>query len=503
MVQGGNEPYVLAIDIGTESSRACLIDKNARLVDSARVTQELGSPQKGWAEQEPSLWWNNTRQNIRNLVEREKVSPENIEAIGVCGQMHAPVAINKGGDVVDRPTQLWCDKRTGELTKELREREPEQGFYKRKVGNIPAPAWSGLKMKWLKRHRPEDYKQVDCFVPPKDYINYELTGELSTDYSEASGSFLMDVDTEDWSDEMIELLEVDKEKLPPIQPSDAVLGGLSQEVAKDLGLKSGIPVVVGGGDMLSTLLGAGIIDRTVGCDTTGTASIFSSFSPDPTESPKVMSLRHVIDGWINFGILDSGGGSLWWFRRLLEQGGDLDNSIDYAQLSEAANRAPVGSKGLYFLPYLQGERVLGSANASGVFFGITPAHDYSDFARAIMEGVTYHLNQTKVLLEDMIDIEHMNSIGGGAKSDIWNRVKANIYGVPVHTLEAFEGGVLGCAFLAFSALGILDGPAGGADKLEVKNRFKPDEDQVEQYQDRFENFQQLHDALQPLFEQIE
>lgn len=493
---------VVAVDIGTESSRACIIDMEGKILASERLEQSMSSPKKGWAEQEPGAWWDNTRKNIEKLLNRPDFASAAVKGIGVCGQMHAPVPVDHDGKLISGPVSLWCDKRQRELSGRLASEEPEDGFYLDTVGNPPLPAWFGIKIAWLKENRPEIYKKASHFLPPKDYINYELTGNMATDFSEASGSFLMDKSTNNWSADMIDLLDLDGDKLPTIRPADSILGTVKDTVARQLGLPPKVPVIVGGGDMLCLLLGAGIVKQKLACDTTGTASVFSSFSEKPTQDSNVMSLRHVVEGWINFGILDSGGGSLWWFRDMLNEALPKNGSINYKNLSRAARESSPGAKGLYFLPYLQGERVLGSSRSSGVFFGLTPAHTHNDLARAIMEGVTFDLNQTKVILDESIDIEEMRTIGGGAKSDIWNKIKANIYGIPLKTLKSFEGGVMGCSFLTHSALGWTNDPVEDVEQLEEKRTFKPEQSLVEKYGDYFERFKDLHDRIQPLYEEI-
>lgn len=488
--------------MGTESSRACIIDSEGSLLHAEKTSQAMASPRKGWAEQEPLTWWDNTRKNIKSLLRHPEVSPDGIKAIGVCGQMHAPVPIDDRGEPINQPVSLWCDKRADDVSRELIKREPEENFFLSRAGNPPLPAWMGIKIAWLKRNHPDIYEKASYFLPPKDYINYELTGEMATDYSEASGSFLMDKESGEWSKELIELLNLDRGKIPEIAKADEVLAPIKGEIASNLGLSRNTPVIVGGGDMLCLLLGAGIVEPRLACDTTGTASVFSAYSENPASMENIMSLRHVVDGWINFGILDSGGGSLWWFKDLLEGVLPASGELDYELLSEAAARSRPGANGLFFLPYLQGERVMGSSRSSGVFYGLTPAHSYEDMARAIMEGVTFDLNRTGVILDEKEKIEEMRTIGGGAKSETWNKIKANIYGKSLATLRSFEGGVVGCSFLAHSALGWIDNPVVGVEKLELENKFEPRGSAKEEYGDYFEKFCCLHDEMQPLFEEI-
>lgn len=258
--------------------------------------------------------------------------------------------------------------------------------------------------------------------------------------------------------------------------------------------------------MLCLLLGAGVTRRGMACDTTGTASVFSVFTAGTLENERVLNLKHVVPGWITFGILDSGGGSFKWFKDNFahreQQKATKEDSNPYTLLCEEALDIPPGSEGLYFLPYLQGERTLGKLSSRGVFFGISSKHTKSHFIRAVLEGITFDLKQTAEIIENSgIELQEIRTIGGGAQSDFWSQLKADIYRKPVVTLKSFEGGIVGASLLAGAGVGLYENPKVAAEEiLEVEHVFHPSDKVEETYQKCFRKFKLLHNNMQRLFD---
>ncbi|MBC7217873.1 MAG: hypothetical protein H5U36_07010, partial [Candidatus Caldatribacterium sp.] len=303
-----------------------------------------------------------------------------------------------------------------------------------------------------------------------------------------------------WDPELLKLFGVDGEKLPPIVPSSSVVGGLRKDMASLLGLPEGLPVVCGAGDMLCLLLGGGMIEKGRSCDVTGTAADVSVYLEEPLLSPRLMNLHHAVDGWISFGILDSGGGSMKWLRDALYLAGG--QSASYAQIDEEAKETPPGAEGLLFFPYLLGERLFGSPWARGVFFGILPQHRRAHFARAVMEGVCFDLKMSLEEIERLSgrNIEEMYAIGGGAKSSLWCQIKADIYEKPIVTLKETEGGIMGAAMLAFSGVTQEPVPSLGKRWLHVEERFTPSPESRAVYRRQYALFREFHDLFQAAFE---
>ena len=368
--------------------------------------------------------------------------------------------------------------------------------------------WIGFKIKWLKQYAPELYARTWKFVVTKDYINYQLTGVVATDYSEASGSFLMDAASRQWSDELIEQLDLERDKLPEIRRSAEVIGHVTATAAGLTGLAAGTPVVAGGGDMLCVLLAAGLIEPGAASDITGTSSIFSVFTPSPVFDPRLMNLHHVTEGWVPFGITDSGGVSLKWFKDTycqheIAEAKALGVNV-YDILDERAAHTPPGSEGLLFFPYLMGERTLGTQYARAVFFGLTPRHNVASMVRAIMEGVTFELRQTLEMVEQAGHPVHViYHSGGGAYSDLWSQIKADIYQKPVVTFENNEGGILGAAILAGTGVGVYASEREGARRcLRTRRTFTPDATLAARYDYQYALFKKLHDLFQEPFDQL-
>jgi xylulokinase len=499
--------YLMGIDIGTQSTRAAVLDFDGNVIASSSRLQDMYTPKPGWAEQNPQVWWDNTVKNIKKLFEGGVISQDQILAIGVSGQMHGTVPIGRDGELLADRVQLWCDKRPAGLVETFISRPGTIDAY-RTAGSPPVSSWLGFKILWEVNHRPRVYEQTWKFLLPKDYINYLLTGKVATDHSEASGAFLMDVETENWSEELASLLEIEISKLPDISPSSEVIGVVTPKAAAVTGLLEGTPVVAGGGDMLCMLLAAGITRPGIASDVTGTSGIFSVFTDKPVLDPRLMNLHHVMPGWIPFGIIDSGGGALKWFKdsfchteisQAQQQGVEV-----YDLLNEMATLIDPGAEGLLFFPYLMGERTLGSPYARGVFFGLTPRTGKGAMVRAIMEGITFELRRTLEIVEaagHTVDVIYHN--GGGAKSDLWNQVKADIYQKDVQTFESSEGGILGSAILAGVGAGVYSDPATGAERcLRVAKEYNPRPETRERYDALFMLFKGLHDRLQESFNSL-
>lgn len=496
--------YLLAIDIGTESSRASLLDLEGGVVATHCRPLELRIPRPGWAEQDPLQWWATTLENVRSVIEEGAGPSGRVLAVGVSGQMHGTVPLGPGGELLSRSVQLWCDKRCASLVSEFVSHRMTPAV-RRLSSTPPAPAWLGFKIRWLQLHEADLYQRTWKFLVPKDFINFQLTGIAATDPSEASGSFLLGVSDGRWSNELLESLELDPCKLPDIHPSSSVIGHVTTSAARSTGILQGTPVVAGGGDMLCALLAAGVTQSGRACDITGTSSHLSIYAGTPSTDLRMMNLHHVVPGWITFGIVDSAGGALKWFKDTLCQE-EIRTSREtgcspYALLDERAAEAPPGSEGLIFFPYLFGERTMGSPHARGVFFGLTPQHGKGALARAIMEGVTLELRRTLEIVEATGNrVDEVRTTGGGARSQLWSQIKADIYQKPVVTFETYEGSIFGVALLAGIGADVYPDARSGAERLiRLGQVFQPDPTVRARYDTQFEMYKQLHDAMQESF----
>lgn len=499
---------VLSIDLGTQSTRAALINLEGDVLAIATSSEQtLDIPQEGWAEQNPEMWWRNVQEVIQGCLEQclEKgIDKTRIAAIGIGGQMHGCVPLDASGNLLSTSVQLWCDKRYAHKATAINQAANASALQDT-AANMALGNWHGLKISWLKQHEPEVYDKAAIFLTPKDYLNFKLTGEHATDYSEASGSFLMDAHTGEWSPSLATALEVDLAKLPPIVKSSAVIGQVHGEAARATGLPQAIPVVAGGGDMLCMLLAAGLSKAGLASDITGTSSIFSVFTPKPVTDYRIMNLHHVLDGWVPFGLLDSGGISLRWFRDSFCQAeiqlAKQQNISSYSYLSNMAEASKI-DKGLLYLPHLMGERTLGSPYGRGVFFGFTPQHGVADAVRAIMAGVTFDLKRVLNLVEEEgFVVNEIYHSGGGARSRLWSQIKADIYQKPVKTFANNEGALLGAAILAATGVGLFSSEQEGADScLKFAESFEPNLALKDIYEEQFNRFVRIHDVLQDEFQ---
>lgn len=490
---------VAVVDLGTESCRVALLRADGSLVAMVTRHYPLHCLHPGWAEQRPQEWWDAACGALRELLASSDVPASAIAAVAVAGQMHGVVPTDGAGNATAESVLLWCDKRSAEICRAF---DPdERSDLERLAGNALVPAWMAPKIAWLQRHRSADLQGAEAILGAKDYLNARLTGVLATDPSEASGTFLYDAFQERWSDTLCDAFGIDIGLLPPVFRSDSVIGTVSRDGARATGLPEGTPVAAGGGDMLCLLLGAGLTRPETVVDVTGTAADISVLSPQPIDDRRLLNLRHVIDGWVTFGILDAGGGSLRWLREVLEP---TLGARSYEGLSERAASSPPGANWLLYLPYLQGERTLGSADSRGVFFGLAAHHGRGDLVRAVMEGVAFDLRQTiEILREHGRPIDQVAVTGGGSASDLWNQIKADVYRAEIVALEQNEGGIVGAAILAGLAAGWWQDPTEAtAAFVRPRARYAPDMSRLARYDRLYGIFRELHDGLQGPFERL-
>jgi xylulokinase len=488
--------YVVAVDIGTQSTRAALVDISGRIRDMAATPVDLFAPHPGWAEQDPEQWWETTVANIAAILARNR--GVSVGAVGVGAQMHSLVAVDGAGASLTSRSAIWSDKRCLDQVREFAGR-PDAEELCRLAGNRPVPAWAGFKMAWLRASMPDAYARAASLLVAKDFLNLRLCGTAATDPAEASGSFLCDAATGQWSGPLLDALGLDRGKLPEIADSSAVIGTVGAAVAARTGLVAGTPVVAGSGDMMCQLLGTGTTRPGRVAVVAGTASIVALAASSATSDTRLMNLRSASGNWIHFGISDAAGKAFRWFADELCPPG-----AGFAALTEAAAGVPAGSDGLLFFPYLLGERTLGNARSRASFVGATLRHDRAHFVRAVLEGIT---------MEDRRALECLcpdggpyggpygaegaiRCTGGGADSDVWNQIRADVFGHPVQTLTRTEGGIQGAAILAGVGAGWYPDAAAGAEQVISPARtWTPVPEAVARYNTAFRNFRAVHDAL--------
>ena len=446
--------YILALDIGTQSSRAAVVDVQGNILHIAQIRHEVDSPHPGWAQQNPDQWWQETCQAIREALAGADVSASALAAVASCGQMHGPVGIDQDGRVTTPMVQLWCDKRCQPQCTALREGYDEAAFSQISANSVN-PAWIGPKVRWYKDNVPEQYEAAMYFLTPKDFINYRLTHVAATDPSEASGGYLWDWRTDTYSPAIAEALGVSLSKFAPVHPSSSVIGAVTAEAAQLTSLRQGTPVVAGGGDFPVSMLGFGLVSEGVTADVTGTSNLLATYSAEPLIHPAIQNLRHVVDGWIPFTITDCGGLSMKWCKDLM--GSAAGGEVSYEALIEMARGVPIGSDGLLFYPYMLGERRPENMSSRGAFFNLSINHHAAHFARAIMEGVAMSTWQNAERFRELGHrIDAVLCVGGGTRNALWTQMKADMLGVPLEVSREPEAGLKGAAMLGAAGVGLID-----------------------------------------------
>ena len=446
---GAASDLTLSIDVGTGSVRAALVDASGAILAISAVEQEQIVLAFGWSEQSVEGWWTGVVQAIRTVLDRVPGAAGRIAMICACGQMHGTVLVDEAGRPTRDTAPLWNDKRTTDLVTAF-EAEHTLGAYLQHSGNPATPAWPGFKLLWLRDNDSPAYARATHVLMPKDFINLRLTGEAAMDRGDASCSFLMDPGTGDWSPEMAQALGLGLEKMPPIRAGLDVLGVVTQQAALATGLLAGTPVLVGGADYPMALFGSGACRTGLASDVTGTSCILTLIADAPLLDPEICNVATIEGHWGPFVLLESGGDAVRWARRALR--GD---AVSYDDVVASAAEAKPGSDALFFLPYLAGERLGRHRNARAQYFGLAASHGLPEMQRATLEGVAFAAARHLKIMETATGrpIDRVIASGGGSKSELWLKIKASVYGVPIVVPAEAECGIVGCAAMAQTAMG--------------------------------------------------
>jgi xylulokinase len=442
--------YLLGIDVGTGGTRALVIDESGRVISSAEEDHRpFSSPHIGWAEQHPDDWWRACEIAVKKALQQGGIGGDHIACIGFSGQMHGAVLLDEREQVV-RPALIWCDLRTekqaGELTSQIGAERLRQ-----LTCNPALPNFTLTKCLWVRENEPENWKRVRSLVLPKDYVRFRLTGERATDLADASGTLLLDVAHRTWSAEILSSVQMDSAFLPKLYESPEICARVSKEGAAATGLSAGTPVVAGAGDQAAGAIGMGVVTPGAVSATIGTSGVVLAATNLPALDPegRIHTFCHgVADRWIVMGVTQAAGLSLRWFR---DQFGTIDGHKDsYEDLTALAARVPAGADGLLWAPYLMGERTpYLDANARGMLVGLTASHTRAHVVRAILEGVAFSLRDTLTIFDEIkVPVKSIRLGGGGARSDLWRQIQADVYGHRVETVAVEEGAAYGAAILA-------------------------------------------------------
>ena len=502
--------YVLGVDLGTSGTKTVLFDEEGRAAASSLEEYPLYQPENGWAEQEPDDWWNAARNTIRSVLEKSGVSPADIVCLGISGQMHGLVMTDGEGRALGRSI-LWCDGRTADQCRELTERVGKE----RLIAISANPALTGFtagKVLWVQQNDPERWAKARHVMLPKDYVRYRLTGEYFCEYSDASGTNMLDVPNRVWSGEIAAALDLPMELLPPLREASAVCGHITAEAAKATGLCEGMPVAGGAADNMAGAIGTGVARAGKAFTTIGTSGVVYAHSDTVQIDPqgRVHTFCSAVPGaYTVMSCTLSAGLSLKWYRdtfcRAEMQAADEMGTDPYVLMNQEAALSPVGANRLIFLPYLMGERSpLLDSNARGAFIGLSAMHTRRDLLRAVMEGVIYSQRQNLDVLRGMNVVpETMLACGGGAKSPFWRQMMADVFGMPVATAQSTEGPALGAAILAGTAAGLYRSVPEACDRMIREDPpLQPDAARGAQYEPFYRLYAKLYPQLSGCYAEL-
>lgn len=446
----------LGIDIGTSGTKTLAMDSGGKILADALETYPCYVPKPLWSEQDPEDWWQATIKSVRKVVARAKLKPAEVKGIGLSGQMHGSVFLDKRDQVVRRAI-LWNDQRTAAECAEMEDRAGGRKTLIKMVANPALTGFTAPKILWLRNHEPRNFDKTRKILLPKDEIRRRLTGEYATEVSDASGMLLLDVARRNWSKRLLAKLELDVDLFATVYESEDVTGTLTPAAAKALGLSTDCLVVGGAGDCAAGAVGNGIVNRGVLSTSIGTSGVVFVHSDEVKIDPagRVHTFCHAVRGkWHMMGVNLSAGGSLQWFRNELcksdWQKAKRARREVYDLLTEEAQATPTGSQGLFFLPYLSGERTPhADPDARGCFVGLTLAHGRGHMLRAVMEGVTYSMRDSLEIFDGLgVPVRQIRASGGGSRSPFWRQIQADVFGRKVVTINTEEGPAYGVALLA-------------------------------------------------------
>jgi len=492
--------YLLGIDIGTSGTKGVLMDREGKIYARAGREYSIDIPQPGWAEQDPEIWWEATIQVIREVIKKSEVNPQQIRGIGLSGQMHGTVFLDKNLQSF-RPAIIWADQRSSSQCESIYQKVGK-GQLTELTGNPIAAGFMCSTLLWMKENQPEEFSQIYKVILAKDYIRYKLTGNLGTEVTDASGTLLLDIKRRCWSEELLDLLNLPLDILPEeVHESQEVAGYLLAEVARNTGSLEGIPVVYGGGDQSMQAVGNGVIRPGILSSTIGTGGqlfiTIDKFTYDP--KLRIHTFCHAIPhSYHLLGAILSAGLSLKWLRENI-----LCAHDSYRIFDEEVEKIRAGSEGIIFLPYLLGERSpYMNPQAKGVFFGLSLKHHRAHLMRAVMEGAVFALKDCLEVFEELgIKIEQVIASGGGAKSRVWRQIQADVFNKEISMTQSIEQAAMGAAILAGVGVEIYKNVEDGCKKV-VKlkeEKIKPIPENVDIYNQQFKIYQSLYQDLKEDF----
>ncbi len=502
--------YYLGIDVGTSGTKALVMDAKGQVLATATAEYGLSAPRPGWSEQNPEDWWAGTCKASKAAIRKSGIDGKQVKGIGLSGQMHGLVITDGAGKPL-RPSLIWNDQRTAPQAAQIEEAVGGRKKLIDLVGNVAMTSFTLTKLLWVRQHEPKIYDRIKHFLLPKDYVRLCMTGEYVGEVSDMSGTLMLDQKKRTWSDKIIEIFQIDRDILPPVVESHEVTGAVTADAAKLLGVAAGTPVVGGGGDQPAGAIGNGIVADGLTSATMGTSGVVFTHSRDYKTDPdgRVQTFCSSVDGeWCMFGCIMAAGGSFQWYRNVLGHAEVADakkRKVDpYELLTAQAEQAPPGCEGLFWLPYLTGERTPhADPKARGCWIGLHSRTTRSELVRSVLEGVTFAMNDAVSLLGEKVDIQQIRLSGGGARSAFWRQLQADIYGTPCVTINAEEGPAYGVALLAAVGTGEYKHIREACKSaISITRTVKPQPKAKKLYAAHYQQFRRLYPALKDEFARI-
>ncbi|TWT52494.1 Xylulose kinase [Rubripirellula amarantea] len=493
--------YYLGIDIGTSGTKTLLIDVSGKVIAEANAEYPLEQPKPGWTQQDPEHWWKATVSTVREVMKASKVKPEAVKAIGLSGQMHGSVFLDKDDNVI-RPALLWNDQRTAAQCEEITAKAGGRNALIKLVANPALTGFQAPKILWLRDNEKRNFDRLAKVLLPKDEIRRRLTGDYVTEVSDASGTLLLDVVKRKWSTKLLSKIELDAALLPRVVESDEVTGTLTSQAAKQLGLTTDCKVVGGAGDCAAGAVGNGVVKSGVLSTSIGTSGVMFVHSDEPQydAAGRLHTFCHAVNGkWHMMGVnLTSGGALQWWVDSVVQGLAGIPEKSRYEAATREAEKVAAGSNGLLFLPYLNGERTPhADPNARGSFVGLNTTHTRGHLTRCVMEGITFALRDSLAIIESLdVPVKQVRASGGGSKNPMWRQMQADVFGKKITTLEVEQGPAFGVALLAAVGDGAYRNvEAACKATIKVADETKPDRSAVKRYDELFPIYRDLYASL--------
>lgn len=497
--------HYLGIDIGTSGTKTLLIDQSGKVLAEANAEYPMHQPKPGWTEQSPEDWWNAVVKTVREVIAKGNLAPGDVKAIGLSGQMHGSVFLDKNDNVI-RPALLWNDQRTAAECDEI---TTKAGGRKSLIKMVANPALTGFqapKILWLRNHEPKHFAKLAKVLLPKDDIRRRLTGDYVTEVSDASGTLLLNVVKRKWSNKLLEKLELDTDLLPRVVESEDVTGTLTATAAELLGLTTDCKVVGGAGDCAAGAIGNGVVRAGILSTSIGTSGVMFVYADEPQydATGRLHTFCHAVRGkWHMMGVnLTSGGSLQWWVENVLQGLDSCSSDQVYAAATKEAEAIAAGSGGLLFLPYLNGERTPhADPSARGSFVGLGLGHTRAHMTRAVMEGVTFALRDSLTIIESLgVPVKEIRAGGGGSKNPMWRQMQADVFDKKITTLKVEQGAAYGVALLAAVGDGAYRDIAEACKAtIEVASQTPVDRKSAKAYDKLFPIYQSLYGHLRDDF----